>query len=526
MLSIDITDKQLKLVRGGLNGQKIRVLEVETRDLAPGSISNGYITDIPMVAGEITDIIATRNIKEKEAIVCVNSGSILYKELAVPKPKKISNSAAIESMILTTMGITKEYNISYSIIGEGKDENDQPTLQLIATACPQRLVDGYIRLFTQLGIKLNQINVSNNCITRLILNTPKLDASMPLMLVQIDNDFININLYEDGQVTLSRYVRIDPYDFNNDEDYVNQAVYDNVFRTLQFTSQRPGTKPLKEIMFYGQVKDFIALSNAVASFNVPSHILSIPSNIVTFCDFDFAEYANAIGAFFKVRKDYDHVNLLDASAVKEKKGTSGFVILLGICAVAAAALVGGATLVCNGIATAKQAEGDAIDHEIHNEEIDAKIALLNEKNDILDGISRYGSNLLQADTLFEYRPKGIKKIRDMLVEIQDKYERTLVVDDIEVAGYNVSVTFITYDLDTPTNFVRDLIAQDYFEAIEYTGFRGEKIEIREVQQNSSIVQNQTDESKYLGVIDQEDGEYRYEVSLTMRIRGGNGYEAE
>ena len=233
MLSIDITDKQIRLVRGALNGNKIRVLEVETRDLTAGSISNGYVTDIPMVAGEITDIIATKNIKEKDAIVCINSGSILYKDLTVPKPKKISNSAAIESMILTTMGITKEYNISYSIIGEDKDENEQPVLKILATAVPQRMVDGYIRLFTQLGIKLQQINVSNNCITRLILNTPKLEASMPLMLVQIDNDFININLYEDNQLSLSRYVRVDPYDYNNDEDYVNQAVYDNIFRTLQ-----------------------------------------------------------------------------------------------------------------------------------------------------------------------------------------------------------------------------------------------------------------------------------------------------
>ena len=338
MLSIDITDKQIKLVRGTLSGAKIRVVDTETRDLTAGCVSNGYITDIPMVAGEITDIIATKNIKDKDAIVCINSGSILYKDLVIPKPKKISNSAAIESMILNTMGITKEYNISYSIIGEEKGEDESEMIRLLATACPQRMVDGYIRLFTQLGLNLKQINISNNCISRLILNTAKLEVSMPLMLVQVDNDFVNINLYEDNQVTLNRYVRIDPYDYNNDDDYVNQAVYDNVFRTVQFIQQRKGSKPLKEIMFYGHVKDFISLSNAVSSFNVPAHILSIPNNIVAFCDFDFAEYANALGAFFKIRKDLDHVNLLDSSAVKEKAGVSKFVVLIAVLAVAATAL--------------------------------------------------------------------------------------------------------------------------------------------------------------------------------------------
>lgn len=509
MLSIDITDKQVKLVRGALNGSKIRVLEVETRDLTVGCISNGYITDIPMVAGEITDIIATKNIKEKDAIVCINSGSILYKELMVPKPKKISNSAAIEAMILNTMGITKEYNISYSIIGEDKDENDVPSLKIIATACPQRMVDGYIRLFTQLGINLKQINVSNNCITRLILNTPKLESAMPLMLVQIDNDFLNINLYEDGQVTLSRYVRIDPYDYNNDEDYVNQAVYDNLFRTIQFTSQRPGAKPLKEIMFYGQVRDFISLSNSIQSFNVPAHILSIPNNIVTFCDFDFSEYANAIGAFFKVRKDYDHVNLLDSSAVKEKKGSSKFLIALAGCALAAMAVSAGGTLVCEAIAGGVNSDADKIDAEIHSPEMDARLQVLSEKIAVYDNINLYRENLQTADIIYEYQPKAITEVRTKLVEALDSLKTdAFIIENIEISGYDVNVTVRCYSDAVPTQYVRALIEQDYFEGIEYSGYEGEEIE--------------EDADTAFGA--EKAGDYRYSFALAMRLRGGNGCE--
>lgn len=519
MLSIDITDKQIRLVRGALNGNKIRVLEVETRNLAAGCISNGYVTDIPMVAGEITDIIATNNIKDKEAIVCINSGSILYKDMTIPKPKKISNSAAIESMILTTMGITKEYNISYSIVGETKDENDQPAIKLLATACPQRMVDGYIRLFTQLGIKLHQINVSNNCITRLILNTPKLEGSMPLMLVQIDNDFINLNLYEDNQLTLSRYVRVDPYDYNNDEDYINQAVYDNLFRTLQFTSQRKDAKPLKEIMFYGQVNDFISLSNAVSNFNVPSHILNIPNNIVTFCDFDFAEYANAIGAFFKVRKDLDHVNLLDASAVKEKKGANMFFIGLTAAAVVCAGAVFGAKLICDGIANGIKAEGDAVFAEIHSDANQQKEQLLAEKEATLTSVSKYASNIEAADLIFRMQPQAISEVRDVIVDtLKGVDEEALVLGDIAINQYNVTFTVRCYDMETPTKYVRALIDADYFDNITYVGFVGtdNKDEEEEEKNNNSSRPNvQVEESK---------GDYTYSFQLSMLLRGGNGYE--
>lgn len=509
MLSIDITDKQVKLVRGTLSGNKIRVLEVETRDLTIGSVSNGYITDIPMVAGEITDIIATKNIKEKEAIVCINSGSILYKDLVVPKPKKITNSAAIEAMILNTMGITKEYNISYSIVGETKDENDAPMLQILATACPQRMVDGYIRLFTQLGLNLKQINVSNNCITRLILNTPKLESAMPLMLVQVDNDFVNINLYEDGQVTLNRYVRIDPYDYGNDDDYVNQAVYDNVFRTIQFISQRKDMKPLKEIMFYGQVRDFISLSNAVSSFNVPAHILSMPNNIVTFCDFDFSEYANAVGAFFKVRKDLDHVNLLDSSAVKEKKGANTFFIgVLGI-AVAAAAVVGGATVACNAIAGGINADADLIDAEIHNETMNQRRADLNNKIAIYDNVNLYKTNLEAANVLFEYLPRGTTDVKAKIEETLKEFgDDIIITDSITISQYNVNVSFKANSQDIPTKVVRNLIEQDYFEDITFTGFSG-------------VVLEEDGNGNAVSAADKE-GEYIFNIS--MRIKGGNDVE--
>lgn len=518
MLSIDITDKQIKLVRGSLNGTKIRVVEVETRDLTLGCVSNGYITDIPMVAGEITDIISTKGIKDKEAIVCINSGSILYKDLIIPKPKKISNSGAIESMILNTMGITKEYNISYSIIGDEKGENGEDMLRLLAMACPQRMVDGYIRLFTQLGLNLKQVNISNNCISRLIMNTPKLESSMPLMLVQVDNDFVNINLYEDNQVTLNRYVRIDPYDYSNDEDYVNQAVYDNVFRTVQFIQQRKGSKPLKEIMFYGHVKDFIALSNAVSSFNVPAHILSMPSNIVTFCDFDFAEYANALGAFLKVRKDLDHINLLEASAVKGKKGMSSFLIMTIGFAVLAAALSVAGVIVCDSIASNIQSEADQIDAEIHSPEMDARIATLNNKIQIYEGVNLYRTNLLAATTLFDYQPRGITEVKDKLEEAIGDLDMN-ILENISITGYSVSVKMRCYERDVPTQYVRKLIEQDYFEGIIFTGFEDARDdEDKEDDDNTSATGNRRPSST------QDNREGIYSFVLNMRIKGGNNVE--
>ena len=50
MLSIDITDRQIKLVRGAAQGAKIKIDEVDFREIEKGLVSNGYIADVPLVA--------------------------------------------------------------------------------------------------------------------------------------------------------------------------------------------------------------------------------------------------------------------------------------------------------------------------------------------------------------------------------------------------------------------------------------------------------------------------------------------
>ena len=74
---------------------------------------------------------------------------------------------------------------------------------------------------------------------------------MPMLLIQIDKGFLNMNLYEDNQIVFSRYFNIDPSDYDNAPDYVIRALSDNLFRMIQFIKSRKGAKPLKEIMFYG-----------------------------------------------------------------------------------------------------------------------------------------------------------------------------------------------------------------------------------------------------------------------------------
>ena len=427
MLSIDITDRQIKLVRGSAQGNKIKIDEVDFREIEKGLVSNGYIADVPLVAAEIIDMINTRAIKEKDTIVSISSSSILYKELMLPKPRKLSNTAAIEAMIGSNMGISGDYNISYTIVGETVDENKNPLIKVLATACPQRLVGGYVKLFTHMGLALKAVNISNNAISRLIQNTPKMSGYMPLLLVQIDKEFLNINLYEDNVLSFSRYFKIDPADYNNAEDYVNQAIYDNLFRMFQFFQSRKDMKPIKEMMFYGEIGDFIALTNTVSGFSVPCHILSAPTTIASRADFEFTVYANAIGALYKVNKELEHINLLDTTAAKESKGLNTFFIGLGAAALISVLAVVGANVVVDVINNSIKSEITKVQAQINDTALQARLTTLQQKEGVLANFQSYKDSIANAELMYNYMPKGTtavyKMLREPFTEKQDGIER-------------------------------------------------------------------------------------------------------
>lgn len=527
MLSIDITDRQIKLIRGVHGGSKIRIQDAELRELSLGMISNGYVTDVPMVAAELNDILKTKDIKEKDAVVSITSSSIVYKELVVAKPKNMKNPAIIEAMIQSEMNISKEYNISYTIAGETEDAEKNKMIKVIAAACPQRLVDGYIRLFQNIGLNLKAVNISNNAITRLIVNTPDMAKRMPFLLVQVDKGFLNMNLFEDNQLTFSRFATIDPSDYENAPDYLARAIYTEVFKMMQFVRGRKDSKAVQEVLFYGEIDSFIEISNAISTVNVPSNTLTMPSTISkgNSVQFDFLKFANAIGALYQRNKTLEHINLLEATSAKEAKGASGFGGQILGALIASAAVVGGVYAVFAVLDSNYNKDISYFQSLIDAPQMQDDLAVVTERENMLTGFTNYNANVGRAINMFNFQPKPIseveKKVREPLENTADKLleaDQELEISNIEVSGNAVSVTFYGQSKGDPTpvpskyvdkltNEVKNGYDEPYFTNISYGGF---------------TKQNITDWGTY-AIVSNRDKAYDtvFSFTVTMNTRMGN-----
>ncbi len=469
MLSFDITDRHIRIIRGTENHGKIKVSDAHTIDVADGLIVNGHIKDIPKMATIINTELKSKRLADKEAVISISSNLIIFKELHIPKAKGAQLLTMVQNQMQHTMGIAEDYSISYTIAGEVEEEGVQ-AMRVLATACPFEVVDCFRKVFSMLGIALRSVVVSCNSISRIILSDPKAKAKMPMLLVQIDPNFISLNLYENNQLTFSRFASIDPEDYDNPEDYVYEAVNENVFRMFQFQKSRNGDNPIQNVVFYGDTSEYIRLTNALEQMDITTSVLGTPSNIGGYENFEFQAYANAIGAMFRTNKDTERINLIevDAAAGRTSAGASFAFSVLG--AVVVSAAVVGAVLLFGNIQENNYLKETAeIQAQLDSPDTAAKLTAVDNAQAKLDRVNKIKEVVDVAYDNYNSLPKFTTEV---IENIEANFSGTSVAwKSIGFGDGAMTITCLAKKTDEPSIVIENFVNQEIFENVTYTGYK-------------------------------------------------------
>ncbi|MBR5404782.1 MAG: pilus assembly protein PilM [Oscillospiraceae bacterium] len=344
MLSFDITDRAIRIIKGSENNGKIRISSAATLDLEEEIIVNGHVRDVPRLATAINGVLRTNKMPDKEAIVSISTNMTIFKELHIQKAVKEQDfMKSVRAELGAALGIDETYSVSYIVVGDS--DQVEGGVKVLATACPYEVVDCYKRVFSMLQISLRSVMVGCNCITKVLLADTKVRSKMPLLAVQIDPNFISLNLYENGQLSFSRFASISAEDYEDSDDYVFMAVNENIFRMLQFQKSKSDGAPIENVVFYGDTREYVRLTNELEKMGIRTSIINVPPQIHGYENLEFSLYANAIGAMFKRNKD-ERINLLETDTVNNNriKSDSSYVVLLLGSIAASLLLVGGAWL--------------------------------------------------------------------------------------------------------------------------------------------------------------------------------------
>ncbi len=474
MLAFDITDRNVRVIKGNEAGGKIKIISSANISIEEGLIANGYIKDIAAMATLIINGLKENHIKDTEAVVSISSNLVMFRELHVPKAKPAQFKQLVQAQMAQN-SVSEDNAISFTIAGDVEEEGQEMS-RVLANACPKNVIDSIKRVFSMLGISLKSISVSCNCISRLVLANPAVASMMPFMLVQVDPNFININLYESGQLCFSRFASISADDYDDKNDYMYQAVNENIFRMFQFQKTR-SNQAIQNVIFYGDCSsDFVRLTNSLEQMDIKATLLKIPPQLSGYENLEFSLYANAIGAMYKRPKDNDTTNLMtvDTSSVAVKQEQSPTTVAIQALAsfLIAAALVGitvaGLAVVNNAIIS----ETGKIDQEIQSHA--TEIAELEAQEAMLAKLNTYDSKYKVAYQAFTTKPflgsEDYEAIKTCLGEQN-------IVSTVKYSEGVLSVEFIAEEAIDPAELVKKLYDLDRFDNIEYVGFKEEEKDI-------------------------------------------------
>ena len=436
MLSFDITDRNIRIVKGEESGGKLKIRSAITINVEEGLIVNGHVRDVPSIAQLIHQVILSNKMSGKEAIVSISSNLTIFKEMVVAKSKGQDLQKTVKLQMQAELNLDDSYSVSYIIVGDADPkESNEPAYKILATACPYEIVNSYREVFKLLGIPLKSVLIGCNCITKVLLADSKIKSKMPLLAVQIDNNFISLNLYEDGQLSFSRFASIDAADYGYSDDYVFEAVNENIFRMLQFHRSRNKGTIIENVVFYGDTHEYVRLTDELEKLDLKTSLINVPAMIHGHENLEFSLYANAIGAMFKRNKETEKINLLDtdfSTAIKNKArdDNSGNMVLIGALCISLV-LTGGFYLIRVIKNHSIVSDIEETQEFIDSEETKGKLRLYDRLLEVRDTVDAYNDRINNCVDAYKSIPVINGKKYDELKEVLETTAEELIKNSPE-----------------------------------------------------------------------------------------------
>ncbi len=523
MLSFDITDRNIRVVKGVESNGKIKISSAATLNLEEGLIVNGHVKDVPNVATLVNGVLKRNKMPDKEAIVSLSSNLTIFKELTVPRVKPQDMQKTVKQQMQAELNLDDTFSVTYVIVGdaEEKGENGEYMIKVLATACPYEIVNSYREVFKLLGISLRSVMVGCNCITKVLLADTKIKSKMPLLAVQIDPNFISLNLYEQGQLSFSRFASVDPDDYGGSADYVFEAVNENIFRMLQFHRSRNTGEVIENVIIYGDTHDYVRITDELEKLDLNTSLINVPPQIHGHENLEFSLYANAIGAMFKRNRETEKINLLEtelSSAMKKSGGSSknqdenaGLGLMLGL-VLGAAVIVGGTWLGMTMYDNSIQNDMTKIQTYLDSAEVKNQLAHRDKLLAMRDTVNAYNTKMVNSHDAFFSQPVINGDKYETIQAVLDKTAEDLNLDECYISLPSYSAGTFNFTVEAagskdfvqklPSMFIDNLLDESfaenkgYYAAASYSGYtvniEKEQIQIGEGEDAHTIDGEETE----------------------------------
>lgn len=210
ILSIEIKNRSIKILEGAKSGSSINILKSLSIDIEPGSIDDGKIIDMDLVASTIDVSLKKNNIKTKNAIFIINTNATITRNMELPILKSNSETfSMIKSELEQLLPVDlNQYKILYKKTDTIVIEGVQKGVYVIH-GLPTVIYEQYIDLAQKIKLDLVSMDLASNCLDKislqkLTINKQALKTGISTAFIDIGYSNISFSVLNNGMNVFSR----------------------------------------------------------------------------------------------------------------------------------------------------------------------------------------------------------------------------------------------------------------------------------------------------------------------------------
>ena len=245
-VGIDIGSTSVKLVQLKEQKGSYHLLHVGVLPLPAEAIVDNTLMDSSSVVETIKSLLHTLRVKADEAACSVSGNSVIIRKISLPAmtSEELDEQIQWEAEQYVPFDIN-DVNIDFQILGE--DEHDPSKMNVLLVASKKDIVNDYVTVFNETGLKLAVIDVDAFAIQNAFEINYDVFPEEVVALINIGANIISLNVVKDGASLFTRDVQLGGSVYT-DEIQKQFSVSSEQAEKIKISGQSPDPSKLHDLM--------------------------------------------------------------------------------------------------------------------------------------------------------------------------------------------------------------------------------------------------------------------------------------
>lgn len=472
-VSIYLSNNTVQIVLGEAGKNHVRVEKIYSLTIPEGSLLNGVITSEVNLRSDLKQIWDNYQLPKKGVRLVLDSSQIMVKSILTPKANGKKLLASVAKEFADTIQ-TAQYVFEEKIL---REDASSKKLEILAAAAEQEYLADYVRMFQDIGVTLEGIDVAVNAQMKVLGRIPQLKGET-IITSHLDGNNLVSTLIVDGFYKYFNRTRL--FSEHDTEGFAAEVAR-TVSSIMQFYSSQKYEEPLELVYMggYGEA-DFELCKAAVERLGIQAMIpensqaFAMPDPEQTVIETDLkgapvrtCDYIYPIGALIQEKGDINLYERYKRSLKQHAK--NGFTIgkmipLIAVFGVCAAVSLG--LLAMNILTQKKIDKAESYVNSASNQLSYAEAADKQAEASRLQNMVREGEGIWE--TIQSY-PLPNSKVEQEIVQCAgDEVSITVNSYDAETGVYEFTAK--SSNVTTINEFITRLRESSVFANLEYSGY--------------------------------------------------------